>query len=297
MTDKSISTTGNLENSFCRFESHVKDQHDQHLLHGFFVDWEMAKSAASEVKHLQPHHVVENAVRASGGTKGGFFSMILPPINELEAQLELDDFPEKFRQSWVDKKLRQHVKKQADLIKNELDKTENAAEGKAEEVDEEQDEKEEELEPDDCPTLLLCKSANLVCLSDENMLVNPNIPVPDWFRCANFNLMDANRDNRVLPLLRQHSSVDQVYSAVECDLEEFEKFKELHSYGVHMKHDESMLWNMTCNYTKELLKREGRRRIREVVMFKERTLTGVLISGASLKDMHEIAHLLDITLV
>ena len=200
-------------NCFCGFKSHVTDQHDQQLLHGIFVDWNMTKDAAEKLEAYTPHHIVENAIVAMNQMHGtsnedsAYHTMILPPVNELDIELELDAFPESLRQEWIDRKLGQHLKAHVSHIKDTIGKTEESDDKNGEENNSDADN----------PTLLLCNATNLVYLDDgDKMMVNPNIPTPDWFRCANYRLVENRVNLRVLPLLRQASSIDTVYGAVEC---------------------------------------------------------------------------------
>lgn len=279
-----------LRNCFCDFKSNVVDQHGQKLLNGVFVDWHMAETAANELpNNYTPHMIVENAIHAlteeQGGQQTAFHTMILPPVNELEVELELDKLPEDLVKQWTEKKLTQHLQKHAKDVKENIGMQAQA---------------ESQSEPDtgeDEPTLLLCNAANLVFMDDTKMMVNPNIPTPDWFRCANYRLVEIRANFRVLPLLRQATKIDTIYSAVHCTLDEFSKFKEMHKYGVSLKHKEDRLWNMACNYAKELLKNDNTRKVREIIMVKHRTLCGVLISGAKMRDMLELTQRLDIKLV
>jgi len=310
-----MSSKEKLRNCYCSFESNVTDQHDQKLLHGFHVDWEMAKAAAEQLEGYTPHRIVENAITAmtasskkdDDDTPAAYHTMVLPPVNELELDLALEELPKEISDTWVDKQLKRHLKKHAKNIKSTLDE-QTGVDG-AEVVDVTDEEEKEETKDDTeqntdddeesngGATLLLCNANNLVFLDDSKMMVNPNIPVPDWFRCCNYRLVELGQNFRVLPLLRQVSSVDTVYSAVDCTVDEFQRFKDMHKYGTSMKHDEAKLWNMACNYSKELIRANNTRKIREIIMFKHRTLCGVLVSGAKMRDLMELTHRLNITLV
>ena len=282
-----------LRHCYCDFISNVTDQHDQKLLNGIFVDWHMATKASERLEGYTPHMIVENAVnsmnkeRKEKDGEAAYHTMILPGLNDLDVELQLDKLPKDLRQDWTNRKLTQHLKKHVQEIKSTIGEEPEQEESKACEDD----------TGDDEPTLLLCNAANLVFMDKNTMMVNPNIPTPDWFRCANYRLVDTRQNFRVLPLLRQASKIDTVYSAVECTLDEFSKFKEMHAYGVKLQHDEARLWNMTCNYAKELLRANNTRKVREIIMVKHRTLCGVLISGAGVRDMQELTQRLNIKLV
>lgn len=272
-----------LQHLYVRFSSNVTDQHGQTLLSGFYVDWELLMGVADDTddKNL-PFSVIENAATNSGAETGAFLSMLLSPINDLDVQLELDDLPETLKVKWVDKQLKRHVDKTAKILIEEGAKMDGNETPIVEQT----------------PTLLLCRTDNLVYMTSESMVVNPNIPTPDWFRCANYNLHKTNKDFRVLPYLAQHGSKDQVYRAVACTLHEFDMWKTLQDYGTNeVGHNHQKLWKMTVNYTCELLRNDPERTIMEIVMFKERTLMGILISGLHMEDMQRITSKLNVTLV
>ena len=275
---------------YCKFESGVKDKKGGALLRGYYIDFEMARDVGDEIgKKDCEYGLVEKVIKQTGGTRGGFLTMMLSPINDLRVELELDQLPKYLKDKWIKRRLERHLRTHADTIiaaREEKD---------PEEVHEEMRDK------SDLSTMLLCRSENLVYLTNNSgqktMLVNPNIPTSDWFRCVNYSLCDKNRDFRLLPFLTQHSSVDDVYVAVAVDMEEFEMFKRLQTYGTQMKHDHAQLWEITLNFAEQMLRKNAQRDVYDISMFKDRTLVGVLISGCDYAEMCKITKRLDITMV
>ena len=293
-----------LQHCYCRFTSEVTDQHDQKLLQGYLVDWPLATMASGELKRIgngvvtTPHCIVENAITTMLGQQNpqpgesAFHTMVLPPVNELMLDLTLADFPPSLRDVWVNKQLLAHMHAKAKEVEEEVKKN------SGEDIKVINDVDATDTEGANHPTLLFCDARNLVFTGDsDKMMVNPNIPVPDWFRCANYAFVEKGATIRVLPLLRQASQRDTVYGAVEVTVQEFNRWKELHQYGVSIKHDEAQLWNMSCNFAKEVLRADPHRPVRDIVMFKDRTLTGVLITGAKMRDLLELTQRLNIKLV
>ena len=272
---------------FCEFVSNVLDQHDQNILNGIYVDYKSAlEYLGNDEEALFAQ--MDQAVQATKGTRGGFLALLMNPIDDLDVLLKLNQLPTELKRAWVCKHLT------AQLERNGVDTADLEFELQGSEA---QPAANVESSANAAPTLCFCRSENIVAITEREMIVNPNVPVPDWFRCANFNLHDTNKRFRVLPLLKQHSSKDDVYCGVACSLDEFSVYKKLHEYGLSLKHDSNKLWGLANNFAVQLLRSDSTRTVFEVIMYKERTLHGLLISDVDINDVQKLAQRLDITLV
>lgn len=252
---------------FVPFVSSLLDDYDQRLVSGFMV------SPDSDSMCKDTERAVEMM-----GQKGTFMLLILPPLCILRPHVMMDWMSCDVRKEWASKLLHTwslvHIKNQG-------------AEASAEEASKR-----------DLPTAFICNTNNVVKINNDlTILANPNVPVADWFRCANNQLAQSSQEFRLMPLLKQQSKGDSVYSAVAVSLDEFEYSKELHSYGVKMEQPHESLWKVACNYTSQLLRVASDRDVFDFVMFKERTLSGVLLPGLEASRIADVSTLLDIAFV
>lgn len=245
---------------FVPFVSSLLDSSDQRLVSGFMIDWHTS----------MPHAHVESAVKMMG-SKGTFMLLFLPPATILKPHVNVDWMSPVSRRQWASRTLALWVNSKIKETTNKLFSS---------------------------PTAFLCNTHNVVRINDDKtILANPNVPVPDWFRCANSQLAHTSQEFRLLPLLKQQSKTDQVYGAIAVTLDEFELSKDLHAYGVKMEQPHSRLWGVVCNYAVQLLRAASDRDVFDFVMFKERTLSGVLLPGLDAADIADVVNRLDIELV
>jgi hypothetical protein len=300
------------------FESTLLDSYGNCLLQGVYVNFALANGDAAadapsgisgDNKHGSTgpapfYTYVEEALQRVGGVRGSYLSLLMNPVNDLELDFRIEDMCEQEREAFVTHHLRLHLRRQA----ASLAASDIAGVGGA--VQHEQNEKGDIIDTDmidretvlaSLPTMLLCKIDNVVHVNldtrPEQLFVNPNVPVSDWFRCANQLLADGNCEERLLPYEKQKCSNDVIYSAVCCTVDEQEKWKELSEYGTKMGHDTAKVWDVLTNYTVALLRRDPDRRVVEITMFKDRILRGVLLGGIDVSEMLKVTQRLEINIL
>jgi hypothetical protein len=313
------------------FESAVLDTYGNRLLEGVYVNFHLARGApktsgmdtAERQKDEKadgpaPFYThVENALARVGGVRGSYLCLLMSPVNDLKLDFHLEMMDEEDQECFVHHHLRLHLRREADALKQKIGKEGHNTESLAcmglengDDVKHEEDESgnmvdsdliEEERKLSSLPTMLLCKIDNVVHVNLDThagqMFVNPNVPVSDWFRCANQLLIDSNSEERMLPYEKQRCSTDSVYSAVCCTVDEQERWKELADYGSKMGHDPKKVWEVLTNFTIALLRRDPDRRLVEITMFKDRVLRGVLLGGIDVAEMLKVTRRLDINLL
>lgn len=249
----------------------------QIFFEGVIVDWEMAKAQYTDDSEVYTE--VEDALKSLGGRAGAYLPVFLAPIHEIPLMVEERGMPEVVRavfEKWMDA----INTKRKQLTASKKPEVQSKA---------------EETSP---PTLCLCRCDRLCAITDDNLTVNPTIPPPDWFRCANANLRYSNAGFRVLPYLRQRCKTDDVYAAAVCTPEEYETFEEVRDYAVRMEKTSAEIWSMTLNYAIEVLKgKNGKGRILEIVMKQERKLLGVLLSSMPKNELNPLCTRMEIDLL
>jgi hypothetical protein len=315
------------------FESAVLDAYGNCLLQGVYVNYSLASNgdqcteldirsengsgAAQILTQKRPkegnsitgpkpfYTMVEKALDRIGGKKGAFLCLLMSPVNDLKLDFNLEHLDEGDENAFVSYHLRLHLRQQADAMRASGDGM-LPKDGVKHEEDENGDEVdlktiEEETKQAKLPTMMLCKIDNVVHVNLDvqpgQMFVNPNVPVSDWFRCANQLLLDTNSEERLLPFEKQKCTHDIVYSAVCCSIDELERWKELSRYGTEMNHPAKTIWGVMNKYTIALLRQNSDRRIIEITMFKDRILRGVLLGGVDVGEMIKVTKRLGIDLL
>jgi hypothetical protein len=234
---------------------------------------------------------------------------MMNPVNDLQLDFNIDMMREEDRDAFVTHHLRLHLRQQANAIRtqqaaHEVDGTDGDGvlhEENEDGVELDSDVIEAETKLAGLPTMMLCKIDNVVHINLDTgpgqMFVNPNVPVSDWFRCANQLLADANSEDRLVPFVKQECSNDVVYSAVCCTVDEQDRWKELSQYGIKMGHDSGKVWEVLTNYTVALLRNDADRRVVEITMFKDRILRGVLLGGVGVDEMLKVTQRLEVNLL
>jgi len=312
------------------FESAVIDKFGNRLLEGVYVNFHLAQGAENVSKGgggpLPFYTLVEKALERVGGVRGSYLCLMMNPVNDLQLDFNIDMMREEDRDAFVTHHLRLHLRQQANAIRKqqaaakgkggkgggEVHEVDGAAADSADgdgvlheenedgvELDSDAIEKETKLAG--LPTMMLCKIDNVVHINLETgsgqMFVNPNVPVSDWFRCANQILADQNSEERLVPYVKQACSNDVVYSAVCCTVDEQDRWKELSQYGTKMGHDANKVWEVLTNYTVALLRSNAERQVVDITMFKDRILRGVLLGGVGVDEMLKVTKRLDINLL
>lgn len=299
------------------FESAVLDKFGNRLLQGVYVNFHLAQGAeaddAGKTGPLPFYTLVEKALECVGGVRGSYLCLLMNPVNDLQLDFNIDMMRDDDRDAFVTHHLRLHLRQQANAIRKQAGNDDGDGDGAGagadgvlheeneDGVEFDSDSIEAETELAGLPTMMLCKIDNVVHINLDTgpgqMFVNPNVPVSDWFRCANQLLADANSEDRLVPYAKQVCSSDVVYSAVCCTVDEQDRWKELSQYGTKMGHDADKVWDVLTNYTVALLHGDAERRVVEITMFKDRILRGVLLGGIGVDEMLKVTQRLEINLL
>jgi hypothetical protein len=316
------------------FESAVLDAYGNCLMQGVYVNYNLCACSSGDCTevdirtgnetggHTRMHTpirsqtgsaigpapfytMVEKALDRIGGKRGAYLCLLMSPVNDLKLDFKLDMLDEDQEHTFVSHHLRLHLRQQANAMR--ASKGENMPTGDIKHEEDENGEivsadvAVEETDQSALPTMLLCKIDNVVHVNLDvtpgQMFVNPNVPVSDWFRCANQLLADSNSEERLLPYEKQKCTTDIIYSAVSCSVDELERWQELSEYGNKMGHAQMKIWEVMTNYTIALLRRDADRRVVEITMFKDRILRGVLLGGIGVDKMIKVTKRLGIHLL